>query len=105
MSRQQFKPRPSARRASRALLLGLAVLLAPIATQAQTAAPAGAIGQGPGYHDPRSPFKPLQEREGVLAWSLLSAVSTRPEKKTAWCQPSRPRSSPCTSRRSRSRAS
>jgi len=82
MSRQQFKPRPAARRASRALLLGLAVLLAPIAAQAQTAtpAPAGAIGQGPGYHDPRSPFKPLQEREGVLAWSLLSAVSTRPEK-------------------------
>lgn len=80
MSRPQFKSQPRVRYASQAVLLGLAMLLAPIAGQAQSAAPVGAIGQGPGYHDPRSPFKPLQEREGVLAWSLLSAVSTRPEK-------------------------
>jgi len=53
-------------------------------SQARAQAPASgpapapaAIGQGPGYHDPRSPFKPLQEREGVLSWSLLSSVSTK----------------------------
>jgi len=40
-----------------------------------------APGQGPGYHDPRSAFKPLEEREGVLSWNLLSAVTTRVEKK------------------------
>lgn len=39
------------------------------------------IGSGPGYHDPRSPFKPLEDREGVLPWSLLSAVSTQIENK------------------------
>jgi uncharacterized protein len=39
------------------------------------------LGQGPGYHDPRSAFKPLQEREGVLSWSLLSSVTTRVENK------------------------
>ena len=37
-------------------------------------------GGGPGYHVPRSPIKPLQEREGVLAWALLSAVSNKVEK-------------------------
>ncbi|MEJ6004158.1 DUF3299 domain-containing protein [Paucibacter sp. AS339] len=39
-----------------------------------------AIGSGPGFHDPRSPFKPLQEREGVLSWSLLSSVTTKADK-------------------------
>ncbi len=34
-------------------------------------------GSGPGYHDPRSPFKPLQDREGVVPWSLLSSVTTK----------------------------
>lgn len=44
------------------------------------AAPPAAIGSGPGFHDPRSAFKPLVEREGVLSWKLLSSVTTRPEK-------------------------
>jgi len=57
------------------LVMGLMALLPGLA-QAQ----APVIGQGPGYHDPRSPFKPLQEREGVLSWSLLAAVTTRVEK-------------------------
>ena len=35
---------------------------------------------GAGYHDPRSAFKPLQEREGVLSWALLSSVTARTEK-------------------------
>ncbi|MCH7345584.1 DUF3299 domain-containing protein [Pelomonas sp. CA6] len=65
--------------------LPMAALAALIACAA--ALPAGAqtgasmpMGQGPGYHDPRSPFKPLQEQEGVLSWKLLSSVSTRMEK-------------------------
>lgn len=39
------------------------------------------IGQGPGYHDPRSPFKPLEERADILSWKLLSQVTARAEKK------------------------
>jgi len=53
-------------------------LLATACAQAQ--APAPVIGQGPGYHDPRSPFKPLQEREGVLPWSLLASVTVKADK-------------------------
>lgn len=34
-------------------------------------------GQGPGYHDPRSAFKPIEEREGVVPWRLLSMVTTK----------------------------
>jgi hypothetical protein len=37
-------------------------------------------GQGPGFHDPRSAFKPLEEREGVVSWKLLASVQTRLEK-------------------------
>nr|WP_316639357.1 DUF3299 domain-containing protein [uncultured Roseateles sp.] len=59
-------------------LLSLAALGAGLlGGQAQAQAP---IGQGPGYHDPRSPFKPLQEREGIISWQLLSSVTTRAEK-------------------------
>ncbi len=58
-----------------ALAFGPSVLWAQVPPSA-----APAIGTGPGYHDPRSPFKPLQEREGVLSWSLLSAVTTKAEK-------------------------
>jgi hypothetical protein len=42
--------------------------------------PAGAVGQGPGYHDPRSPFKPITSREGVVPWPLLASVTSRAEK-------------------------
>jgi len=37
-------------------------------------------GSGAGYHDPRSAFKPLQEREGVVSWSLLSTVTSKTER-------------------------
>ncbi|HEX2013299.1 MAG TPA: DUF3299 domain-containing protein [Roseateles sp.] len=57
-----------------AALCGLA-----LGAQAQDAG-APAMGQGPGYHDPRSPFKPLQEREGVVSWPLLSSVTVKAEK-------------------------
>jgi hypothetical protein len=43
------------------------VLSPPVATPAAS---------GAGYHDPRSPIAPLQEREGVLSWKLLSAVQS-----------------------------
>ena len=46
---------------------------------AQTLAPPIAA-QGPGYHDPRSPFKPLEELDGVVSWKLLSSVQTKMEK-------------------------
>lgn len=39
-----------------------------------------AVGNGPGYHSPQSPFKPLEEREGVVSWKRLSAVKTRNQK-------------------------
>ncbi len=54
-----------------ALLLAMAL---------QGAAAQAVIGQGPGYHDPRSPFAPLQEKEGILTWELLSSVTTKAEK-------------------------
>ena len=46
----------------------------------QGAAAQAVIGQGPGYHDPRSPFAPLQEKEGILTWELLSSVTTKADK-------------------------
>ncbi|MBB5204204.1 hypothetical protein HNQ51_001497 [Inhella inkyongensis] len=49
--------------------------------RAQPAPGTPVVGQGPGYHDPRSPFKPLQDKAGVLPWSLLASVSTRIENK------------------------
>jgi len=55
---------------------------APAASSTAVLSPplAGALGSGPGYHDPRSPFKPLQEKEGVVSWSVLSSVTTKPER-------------------------
>lgn len=32
------------------------------------------LGQGPGYHSPQSPIKPLPQRSDVLAWALLTDV-------------------------------
>jgi hypothetical protein len=62
-----------------AMMAGLALagcaLLVPAVAQ-----PPAPMGQGPGYHDPRSPFKPLQERDGLVSWLLLSSVTTKAEK-------------------------
>lgn len=49
-------------------------------TSATPSAAAMPLGSGPGYHDPRSPFKPLQEVEGVVSWKLLSAVTVKADK-------------------------
>jgi len=59
------------------LLLAAALGAGLLAGLVQAQAP---VGQGPGYHDPRSPFKPLQEREGIVSWQLLSSVTTKAEK-------------------------
>ncbi len=37
-------------------------------------------GQGAGVHSPNSPFAPLPQRTDVIAWSLLTAVTTKNEK-------------------------
>jgi hypothetical protein len=58
------------------LLLALSLF-----TTAALAQTAPAIGQGPGFHDPRSPFKPLEERGDILSWKLLSQVTAKAEKK------------------------
>jgi uncharacterized protein len=47
---------------------------------APAAATTPAVGQGAGYHDPRSPFKPIEPRTGVVSWPVLSSVTTRVEK-------------------------
>ncbi|HEX5737931.1 MAG TPA: DUF3299 domain-containing protein [Hydrogenophaga sp.] len=38
-------------------------------------------GEGAGVHSPLSPFAPLPKRDDVLAWSLLTDVTTRVEKR------------------------
>jgi hypothetical protein len=38
-------------------------------------------GEGAGVHSPLSPFAPLPKRDDVLAWSLLTDVTTRIENK------------------------
>ena len=37
-------------------------------------------GQGAGVHSPNSPFAPLPQRADVLAWSMLTAITTKNEK-------------------------
>lgn len=61
-------------------LVATACLVTSAVCQAQAPA-APVVGQGPGYHDPRSAFKPLQEREGVVSWPLLASVTTKLENK------------------------
>ena len=63
---------------------GFAVLasaqLAPPIEQRTPPATTPPPGQGAGVHDPRSPIKPLEERDGVVSWKLLSSVETKMEK-------------------------
>ncbi len=60
-------------------LLAALMVLAPLAASAQLSSPVPA-GTGPGIHGANSPFAPIQERNDVLPWSLLSEVKTRAEK-------------------------
>jgi uncharacterized protein len=54
------------------------------AASAANATPSSALGlpqgQGAGVHSPNSPFAPLPKREDVIAWSLLTAITTKTEK-------------------------
>lgn len=59
--------------------LAAALAVAALSASAQTLSPP-VLGQGPGVHDPRSPFKPLEEKEGILSWKLLSSVQTTVDK-------------------------
>ncbi len=65
-----------------AIGMAAATFVAADPAQAQASSPGTAIpmGSGPGYHDPRSPFKPLQEVEGVVSWKLLSSVTVKADK-------------------------
>ena len=67
---------------SAALLLASAFAAsAQLAPPIEQRVPGGATaGQGAGYHDPRSAVKPLEERDGVVSWKLLSSVETKMEK-------------------------
>ncbi len=60
-------------------ILALALLAAALSSTAQPLSPPipPSAGQGPGFHDPRSPFKPLEEKDGVVSWKQLSMVSTK----------------------------
>lgn len=67
-----------------ALPAGAQVLSSPLgAPSPATSAPGGSAtavvphGQGAGVHSPLSPFAPLPRRTDVLAWSVLTDVSTR----------------------------
>jgi uncharacterized protein len=65
------------------------VLSSPIGTSTSAGKPAPGSatsvlgvpqGQGAGVHSPNSPFAPLPQRTDVLAWSLLTAITTKNEK-------------------------
>lgn len=81
-------PSPPFGRAARAATAAMAAVLAlsglALATSTPARAQAGGaavpMGSGPGYHDPRSPFKPLQEIDGVVSWKLLSSVTVKADK-------------------------
>lgn len=67
---------------------GAQVLTSPLGVASPAgAAPSGTPtlpvphGQGAGVHSPLSPFAPLPRRTDVVAWSVLTDVSTRVEKR------------------------
>jgi uncharacterized protein len=53
-----------------------ALTVVALSSAAQSGPPSG-LGQGPGYHDPRSPFKPIEEKDGIVSWKQLSMVTTK----------------------------
>jgi uncharacterized protein len=60
---------------------GKSTQVTPKAAPGQTGALAGVpAGQGAGVHSPNSPFAPLPQREDVVAWSVLTAITTKNEK-------------------------
>ena len=79
---------PSMRHLPAGLAFASVLLLQAFPAQAQPtnsglpplAAPVPGMGSGPGFHDPRSAFKPLEDKPGVVPWSTLSNITTRSEK-------------------------
>ncbi len=61
------------------LVVAAALASGSLAASAQLSSPLPA-GTGPGVHGANSPFAPIQERNDVLPWSMLSEVKTRAEK-------------------------
>lgn len=61
-----------------AVVAGAAV--APVAAASAGNSLGAPQGQGAGVHSPNSPFAPLPKREDVIAWSVLTAVTTKNEK-------------------------
>ena len=63
------------------LALPLAFALGNVATAQVLSSPLGGpAGQGAGTHGAGSPFAPLQPRNDVIAWSVLTDVKTKTEK-------------------------
>lgn len=60
--------------------MALAAFTQTCAAQSANSGTAPTLGKGAGYHDPRSPFKPLQEKDGVLSWTLLSSVTSKADR-------------------------
>jgi hypothetical protein len=56
--------------------LATSLLAVALTTTAQPGPPP-VVGQGPGFHDPRSAVKPLEDKEGVVSWKQLSLVTTK----------------------------
>ena len=61
------------------LVVAAALASGSLAASAQLSSPLP-VGTGPGVHGANSPFAPIQERNDVLPWSMLSEVKTRAEK-------------------------
>jgi hypothetical protein len=63
-------------------VLSLGLVLGANLAWGQAAAPLPGVpmGTGAGVHSPNSPFAPLQERNDVLPWSVLTTVKTKVEK-------------------------
>jgi hypothetical protein len=65
---------------TRLLVHGALLLCSAAFAQVPPALAPPIAGSGAGYHDPRSAFKPLQEREGVVSWALLASVTAKTER-------------------------
>lgn len=74
-----MKPLPTMLLLAAVSAAGAQTASAPSASAASAAALPG-FAQRPGFHDSRSPFKPITARQGVVPWSLLASVTAHAEK-------------------------
>jgi uncharacterized protein len=63
-----------------AVSLVLVPVLLPVAAQTLSSPIAAPAGKGAGVHGAGSPFAPLEPRQDVIAWSVLTDVKTKTEK-------------------------